>query len=119
MCYYIGMNTIKQLVAICDERLKVMGITRTELLRRAGLSETVFTMALTRNSYLKVESLVALSEILGIPLLELIGLKEEEVPHDIKVMEEMLMKIPEKDRKMIFMNIENYYKIALSKKSNK
>ena len=115
MWYIIGMNTIKQLVAICDERLSVMGITRTELLRRVGLSETVFTMALARNSYLKVETLVAISKVLGIPLLELIGEKEEEVPHDIKVMEEMLMKISEEDRKMILMNIKNYYKIALQK----
>jgi lambda repressor-like predicted transcriptional regulator len=113
------MNTIKQLIAICDERLKIMGISRTELLKRAGLSETVFTMALARNSYLKVESLVAISEILGIPLMDLLGLKEEELPHDIKVMEDMLLKIPEKDRKMIFLNIKNYYEISFTEKKKK
>ena len=115
------MNTIKQLIAICDERLKVMGITRNELLKRAGLSETVFTMALSRNTYLRVETLAVISELLEIPLVDLLGINDAKkaLPEDIEVMENMLLKIPEKARKMILMNIKNYYEVALSEKKKK
>ena len=51
--------------------------------------------------------------------MDLLGLKEEELPHDIKVMEDMLLKIPEKDRKMIFLNIKNYYEISFTEKKKK
>ena len=109
------MNTVKEIVAICDKRIKAMGISRWELQKRAGLSETFFTMALHRNSFPKVESLEALSKELGVPLIDLLGLGETELPDDIKLMESMLLKIPEEDRKMIAMNIENYYKKSLEK----
>lgn len=107
------MNTIEQFVAICDERLDEMGITRAELLRRAGQSPSLFVMALKRNSFLKVESIIAISEVLNISVPILLGLKEN-IPQDIRLMVDMLLKIPPRDRKMISLNIKNYYNAAVS-----
>ncbi len=109
----ISMNTIKQVIEICDKRLKELGITRAELLRRANQSPTLFTMALKRNYYFGIESFVSISDALGIPLTDLLVLEEHTVPEDIKAMEDMLLKIPEEDRKMIALNIRNYYEKAL------
>lgn len=113
------MNTIKEFVAIVDERLKVMGISRNELLRRCGLSETVFTMALKRNMFLKIENIAAISKEISVSISVLLGLKEETLPRDIKTMEDMLLEISEKDRRMILLNIKNYYDEALLNKKKK
>ena len=109
------MNNIRQFMAVCDERLKEMGITRAELLRRAGQSPSLFVMALKRNSYLRIESIIAISEVIGISVPVLLGIKES-IPQDIRIMVDMLLKIPERDRKMISLNIRNYYEEALSSK---
>lgn len=110
------MNTIKEFMNIIDERLKIMGISRWELLKRCGLSETLFTMALKRNMFLKVENIFAISKELDISIPRLLGIEETHLPDDIKNMEDMLLEIPEKDRKMILMNIQNYYNVAVSEK---
>lgn len=112
------MNTIEQFMEICDERIAEMGITRAELLRRAGQSQALFNMALKRNSHLRIENIIAISEVLGISVPILLGI-EETIPSDIRIMVDMLMKIPERDRKMISLNIKNYYEMAMSEKKSR
>ena len=118
-CYKISdnnsMNTFKQFMEICDERLKELGMTRAQLLREINQSPSLFTMALKREQYINIESIVQISKILSMPVSILLGI-EESVPSDIRLMMDMLMKIPERDRKMIALNIKNYYDMALSEK---
>lgn len=116
MCYNVSMNTIKEFMNVIDERLKIMGISRWELLKRCGLSETLFTMALKRDMLLKVENIYAISKEINVSIPKLLGLEEDPLPEDIKIMEEKLRVIPEKDRKMILMNIQNYYDVAIAAK---
>lgn len=109
------MNTIKQFMDICDERLTELGMTRAELLRKIGQSRSLFTMALKRNYYINVETIVQISEEIGISVPVLLGI-EDNFPADVRKMIDMLLKIPERDRKMISMNIKNYYDLAMSEK---
>lgn len=112
------MNTIKDFMNIVDERLKIMGISRWELLKRCGLSETLFTMALKRDMLLRVENIFVISKEINIPVPQLLGIEEDPLPDDIKAMKNMLLKIPKKDRKMILMNIQNYYDVAMTDKKS-
>ena len=116
MCYNVSMNTIKEFMNVIDERLKIMGISRWELLKRCGLSETLFTMALKRDMLLKIENIYVISKEINVSIPKLLGLEEDPLPDDIKIMEDMLRVIPEKDRKMISMNIQNYYNVAIAAK---
>ena len=109
------MNTLKQFIEIIDKRCSEIGISKWELAKRAGLSETVFNMALKRNSYLRLENIEAISRILEISMIQLLGLEEKSLPDDIKTIEDLLLKIPKKDRKMILLNVKNYYDEANSK----
>ena len=108
------MNNIKQLMAIVDERLKILGMTRAELLRRAGQSQSVFVMAISRNAPLRLETVDSISKVLGISVSVLLGL-DKKLPTDIQIMVDMLLKIPERDRKMISLIIKNYYEVTLNK----
>lgn len=109
------MNTIKQFMDICDERLDEMGMTRAELLRKIGQSRSLFTMALKRNYYINVETIVQISDAIGVSVPVLLGL-EDNLPNDVRRMVDMLLRIPERDRKMISLNIKNYYDMAMSEK---
>ena len=108
------MNNIKQLMAIVDERLKILGMTRAELLRRAGQSQSVFVMAISRNAPLRLETVDSISKVLGISVSVLLGL-DKKLPTDIQIMVDMLLKIPERDRKMLSLIIKNYYEVTLNK----
>lgn len=107
------MNTVEQFMQICDQRLKELGITRADLLRRIGQSQSLFIMALKRKTYMGVEALVSISEELKIPISVLLGLEKRKIPSDIQLMEDMLLKIPERDRQVILLNIKNFYNINL------
>ena len=73
-------------------------------------------MALKRDMLLKVENIYAISKEINVSIPKLLGLEEDPLPEDIKIMEEKLRVIPEKDRKMILMNIQNYYDVAIAAK---
>ena len=108
------MNTVKEFIEVVDKRLREIGMSRWELSKRAGLSETVFTMALKRETYLRIENIEAISKVLEISIQQLLGLEERDIPDDIKTIEDLLLKIPERDRKMILLNVKNYYDEANS-----
>lgn len=102
------MNTIKEFMNIIDGRLKIMGISRWELLKRCGLSETLFSMALKRNMLPKAESICVISKEVGISVLTLLGIEEQSDSDDIKLIENTLVTIPKKNRKIFLTNIQNY-----------
>ena len=108
------MNTVKEFIEVVDKRLREIGMSRWELSKRAGLSETVFTMALKRETYLRIENIEAIIKVLEISIQQLLGLEERDIPDDIKTIEDLLLKIPERDRKMILLNVKNYYDEANS-----
>ena len=110
------MNTVKEFIKICDERLKLLNMTRAELFKKANLSEPIFIMAMKRNSHLKIENIETISNILGISIQELLGLKDIDTPKDIKDMEDLLLKISEKDRKFILLVITSYYRVLTGEK---
>ncbi len=66
-----------------------------------------------------VEVLFKISELLKIPVNELVDeaeVKKVTYPADIRKMIDMLTEIPEENRKMISMNIKNYYDVEQEKK---
>ena len=123
------MRSVKETIDYLNDRIKRSGMTRVDVLKQAGLSVTIFTMALKRNSYLKLETFESLSKILDVPISDILGLSEKELtedeekmlhlPDDIKSMVDMLLKISPQSRKMIMMNIENYYSVEQQNKPAK
>lgn len=111
------MNTIREILKICDKRLETKGITRAELLRRIGQSSTLFNMAEKRNSYFNIETFAGISKELNITIDELLGLEKMKVPEDIKAIEEMLVKISDRDRKIIGLIVKAYYDESVTKKN--
>lgn len=112
----VSMNTTEQILDVIDERLKEMGMTKAELLRKTNQSASLFVMASKRGSAFRIDSLVAISKALNISLSVLLGI-DEGLPKDIQYMVDMLLVIPEKDRKMIALNIKNYYDVTVSEKT--
>lgn len=103
------MFSVKEFIDYCDERIKQLGTTKTEFLRNIGLSETLFIMSLKRGTFPKVENIDLIAKSLGVSMERILGLDNHTVPDDIMDMENMLMKIPESQRKILAMNIKNIY----------
>ena len=111
------MRTVKETIDFLNERIKQSGMMKKEVLEKAGLSVTIFTMALNRNAYLKIESMVSLGEVLNVTVGDILGINDSELPDDIQKMVDMLKSISPENRKMIAMNIENYFKVELQNKA--
>ena len=71
-------------------------------------------MAISRNAPLRLETVDSISKVLGISVSVLLGL-DKKLPTDIQIMVDMLLKIPERDRKMHSLIIKNYYEVTLNK----
>ncbi len=112
------MRSVKETIEYLNDRIKQTGMTKAEVLTKAGLSRTIFTMALNRNAYLRVESMISLGEVLNVTVGDILGLDDGEYPEDIQKMLDMLKDISLENRKMISMNIENYFKVELWDKAN-
>lgn len=112
------MRSVKETIEYLNDRIKQTGMTKAEVLTKAGLSRTIFTMALNRNAYLRVESMISLGEVLNVTVGDILGLDDDEYPEDIQKMLGMLKDISPENRKMISMNIENYFKVELWDKAN-
>ena len=105
------MFSVKEFIDYCDERIKLLGTTKTEFLRNIGLSETLFIMSLKRGTFPKLENIDLIAKSLGVSVERVLGLDNHAIPEDIKDMENMLIKIPESQRKILEMNIKNIYDI--------
>ena len=110
------MRTVKETIDYLNERIKQSGMLKKDVLEKAGLSVTIFTMALNRNAYLKIESMVSLGEVLNVSVGDILGINDNELPEDIQKMVDMLKSISPESRKMLSMNIENYFKVEMQKK---
>ena len=112
------MRTVKETIDFLNERIKQSGMLKKDVLEKAGLCVTIFTMALNRNTYLKIESMISLGQVLNVTLGDILGINDSELPDDIQKMVDMLKSISPENRKMISMNIENYFKVELQNKDN-
>ncbi len=112
------MRSVKESIEYLNERIRQTGMTKAEVLKKAGLSVTIFTMAQSRNSYLRLESMISLGKILNVSVGDILGLNESDMPDDIQRMVAMLKDISPENRRMIEMNIENYFKVELWNKAN-
>ena len=110
------MRTVKETIDYLNERIKQSGMLKKDVLEKAGLSVTIFTMAQNRNAYLKIESMMSLGEVLNVTVADILGINESEIPDDIQKMVDMLKSISPESRKMISMNIENYFKVEMQNK---
>lgn len=68
-----AMNTTEQIIKVIEERLEALDMSKAELLRRSGQSQSLFVMALKRGSSFRIESLVEMSKVLNISLPVLLG----------------------------------------------
>lgn len=110
------MRTVDEMIDFCVKKIGSLGMTQGEALEKAGCTKTLFIMARRRQSYFTIESLKALASVMQCSISDILGLKDEELPEDIEQMLFMLKQIPPEHRKMILMNIENYYKVSLEEK---
>ena len=110
-------RTSDELVKYIETILARKGDSAYHMCQTIGVSIGKYVMQ-KRNKYdPRIGMLIDIVQYLGISFDELIGLKESEqeiLPHDIAEMVFMLKHIPEKDRKLISMNIKNSYDIAMS-----
>ena len=113
------MRTVKETIDFLKETIKKSGMMQKDVLEKAGLSVTVFAMSIARNTYLKIESLISIGEVLNITVEDILGIEKSELPEDIQKMVDMLKSVSPESRKMIAMNIENYYKVELQNKDKR
>ena len=105
----MNMNSVKEFMAIIDDKLGKMGDNRNNMLLKLGLSKALLRATEMRNTYPSVVNVAQIAEYIDIPIGTLLG-TDKDIPYDINTMVTMLLKIPEKDRKMINDIIELYYK---------
>lgn len=109
------MRTVEEVIKFCESRARQLGISKTELFKKAGCSPTLFIMAERRNTYMKIETLIELGKVLNVTVGEILGTNEEVLPDDIWHMVSMLKAISPENRRMISMNIENYFSVEKEK----
>lgn len=112
------MYTPEELVNFCDKKIKKMGMSKPEFLRSLGLSDTLFIMSAKRSTHIKLETLELIANKLGVTMKELLGLEDKEpLPEDVDDMLRILLDISEKDRKVIQLNLKNYYDLVIKDKN--
>ena len=108
------MRSVEETIEFLNSSIKKSGIMKKDVLDKVGLSSSAFTMALSRNNYLRLESIEKLGEVLHLSVADILGLNE--LPEDIQEMVNMLKQLSPESRKMISMNINNYYQVEVQNK---
>jgi len=108
------MNTVKEFMAIIDDKLEKMGDNRNNMLMKLGLSKALLRATEMRDTFPSVVNVADIAEYIGVPVGILLGTDKREpecndIPNDVSTMLTMLLKIPEKDRKMLHDIIQLYY----------
>ena len=106
------MNNIKDFMDVIDRRLKEMGDNRNNMLTKLGLSRALLRATETRDTFPSVVNIVDIANYIGVSVGTLLGTDRntpDYIPDDIRIMITMLLKIPEKDRKMLHDIIQLYY----------
>ena len=109
------MRSVEETIDFLNCSIKKSGMMKKDVLDKAGLSNTVCTMALNRHSYLKLENIEKLAEVLNISVADILGVNE--LPDDIQNMVNMLQQLSPESRKMISMNINNYFQVEVLNKA--
>lgn len=108
------MRSVEETIDFLNSSIKKSGMMKKDVLEKAGLSSTVFTMALNRHNYLRLEAISKLADVLNISIADILGVNE--LPQDIQEMVNMLQQLSPESRKMISMNINNYYQVEVQNK---
>jgi hypothetical protein len=106
------MNTVKEFVDVIDKKLEEMGDNRNNMLTKLGLARALLRATELRDTFPNVVNIVDISNYIGVSVGTLLGTDKnapDYIPDDIKTMVTMLLKIPEKDRKMLHDIIQLYY----------
>lgn len=107
----------KEIVEYCERLLRERNDTVYNMCSKIDVDRAKLSMWKQKIVDPRLGALVRISMYLGISIDNLVGLEENSdntffyVPDDIKEMIDMLLEISERDRKMIKMNIQNYYKV--------
>ena len=105
----------KEIAEHCEQLLKEKNDNIGNMCSQIGINAAKIAMWKRKDCDPRLGTLIAIIYYLGISFDEFLGIAPPEerdpVPADIREMEKMLLKIPENDRKMIQMNIKNYYDI--------
>lgn len=105
------MYNVEEMVSFFKMRCEQLGMTQKEVLEKAGCSESIIKMSLARNVFIKLETIIKLSEVLKVTVEDMLGFNDvplSQLPDDIKEMLFMLKELPPRDRRLISMNIKNY-----------
>lgn len=110
----------KEIAEYCEQLLKEKNDNIGNMCSKIGVNAAKIAMWKKKDCDPRLGTVVAIVQYLGISFDEFLGIvppeQRDPVPVDIREMEKMLLKIPENDRKMIQMNIKNYYDISTHKK---
>lgn len=110
----------KEIADYCEQILKERNDTVCNMCSHIGINAAKISMWKKKDCDPRLGTLVAIIQYLGVSLDEFLGIvppeKRDPIPEDIRNMEKMLLEIPENDRKMIRMNIKNYYDISVQQK---
>lgn len=112
----------KEIAEYCEQILKEKNDTVCNMCSHIGINAAKISMWKKKDCDPRLGTLVDIIQYLGVSLDEFLGIAPPEernpVPKDILEMEKMLLDIPENDRRMIQMNIKNYYDISIQRKRN-
>lgn len=110
-------TTGKEIAEFCEALLRNSGRTIAEMCRMTGMKKEMFSMWKSHPAIIpRMDALLKICNYLGISMDTLIGIEKKMLPYDIEAMVNMLVEIPENDRRMILMNIKNYYDVLHEKK---
>lgn len=113
------MRNGSEFVDFLESQLAEINMSPFMMSKLIGISRATMIGWKKFNRLPTVEVIYKISALLKIPVNELVGeseVKKVTYPADIKKMIDMLMEIPEENRKMISMNIKNYYDVEQEKK---
>ena len=105
------MRSVEEMIDFLNSSIKKSGMMKKDVLKQAGLSPTIFTMALNRNNYLGLEAIANLGKVLNVSVADILGVNE--LPEDIQEMVNKLQQLSPENRKMIAMIINNYYQVEV------
>ena len=107
-----NMRSSKSFFNLCDKLIQQKGLTRAELCRKIGISPAAFNMSEKRESYFSIETLCDISDLLNIPLDNLIDTRfarDKELSEEVREIASMLSALSEKEVGAVKILVEYLY----------
>ncbi len=113
-------RTSKEIADYCEKLLQSRNDNVSNMCKHIGIPQAKFSMWKQRDFDPRLGTLIDIILYLDISFEDLLDLKpeSEKLPDDIFKMVSMLKHIKENDRKMILLNIKNYYDVAMTDKNS-